>query len=670
MIEFQNKSLFISLQESKKAIEEKSFLISKYKKANVSISKFFISIIKSLSNFSKCLSLFNQIKDEKPAIKSLESFLDFSNETDHSLKIFNKVLQASDTPEEQDAFCSELGVYLESIENKLTNLINNLLNTKISKNNNQIEKFIDEGLSNEMVEFLNKEIIEENKTLKKDLLAFKNLLDEQFKTTDYKTQIESLKIELENKNKEICDLNQKMDEIKVLNRQIKQKLNASPYLPYIILEGSASINIKSHNCICYFCGFDIITCSQREKEEQMQPLTPNINNINLNITPTEGVKYANLPYSNPNHSEDNFTKLKCSSSEILIQDNHIKDSNNAYNQANSSSLENSNLNLQLNKNINSEKNNFIEANTFNLSLNENCDDVGDKMRQDYNIDILDSTNANVDKRKYTAKDVTSLNNNLVEYPNTISFTQAANKTFSTNEANNQPNTINSPHISTDNENTLNVNNELEEKRNLQTLYRKLYEAYLNLKCEKTYSYQSITKSKPFQMLLSQVENIISLVDLQKQEISLSKKQLNDAFIELKSQEKFLKFEKFKETNMLEEKIENMQKEINILEADKINIQAEIAKNEEMIKTLKNFDYSQLKAIEEYFANKNTNLIEMLKAQAKSSTEKYLKEFEKAESLEKQVLKLSIELDRFKNALSKYENVEGVESKFYIKYYIK
>ena len=55
---------------------------------------------------------------------------------------------------------------------------------------------------------------------------------------------------------------------------------------------------------------------------------------------------------------------------------------------------------------------------------------------------------------------------------------------------------------------------------------------------------------------------------------------------------------------------------------------------------------------------------MLKTQAKTYSEKFQAEFEKVEALEKHNLKLTIELDRFKTALSKHEKVEGVESKFF------
>jgi len=115
-------------------------------------------------------------------------------------------------------------------------------------------------------------------------------------------------------------------------------------------------------------------------------------------------------------------------------------------------------------------------------------------------------------------------------------------------------------------------------------------------------------------------------------------------------------------NLLEEKIEKMQKDFSLKENEKQKMQIEINKLEEFIKTVKNFDYAQLTSIDEFYKNKNVDLIEMLKSQAKINLEKYQAEYEKCESFEKSNLKLQMELDRFKTALSKYENVEGVESK--------
>jgi hypothetical protein len=132
-------------------------------------------------------------------------------------------------------------------------------------------------------------------------------------------------------------------------------------------------------------------------------------------------------------------------------------------------------------------------------------------------------------------------------------------------------------------------------------------------------------------------------------------------VEIKSQEKFLKLDKMKDVSNLEQKIETLQKDLILSENERSKFYAENIKNEEIIKTLKNFDYSQLNAIEEYFSKKNSNLLDSLKAQAKTYLEKFQAEFEKVEALERQNLKLAIELDRFKTALSKYESVEGIES---------
>lgn len=202
----------------------------------------------------------------------------------------------------------------------------------------------------------------------------------------------------------------------------------------------------------------------------------------------------------------------------------------------------------------------------------------------------------------------------------------------------------------------------ESKTNLENLYRKLYNSYLNLKFEKNISYQGLIKSKPFQVLLTQMENCINTIDSQKSEILHMKKHLSEAYGQITSQEKFFKYDKMKDVNLLEEKIEKMQREFSLKESEKQKMQIEINKLEDMIKTIKNFDYTQLTSIDEFYKNKNVDLIEMLKSQAKSNSEKYQIEYEKCESFEKSNLKLQMELDRFKTALSKHESVEGVESK--------
>ena len=52
-------------------------------------------------------------------------------------------------------------------------------------------------------------------------------------------------------------MNEKIEELKETNKKTKIKLSASPYLPYIILDEAKSVNLKTHNCLCYYCGFEI-----------------------------------------------------------------------------------------------------------------------------------------------------------------------------------------------------------------------------------------------------------------------------------------------------------------------------------------------------------------------------------------------------------------------------
>lgn len=546
-----------------------------------------------MANFSKSLSALAPGMENK-SFQSLEKCLDFSNESNKVFQLLDKVIKGADSPQELEEFVSELKVHLESIENKLTNLITNLLNTKLSKNNNQITKFIEEGINDEMVEFFNKEVIEDNKKMRKELERIKELLEETIKKNN-SNETEFLKINLENKSKELNDLNKKLEDIKVVNRQIKQKLNSSPYLPYILLEGANAATVKNHNCLCYYCGFDI---NAKESE---------------------------------NASEARINCLTC-----------VRNTSSAFNQSDESAKMMFNQDMQqdviMNDASNTNSNKLSEVKGANQNENEDSNKIG--------YPSIKRINENVNLNPSQISGVESINRQQSMPLNDLTH----------NQSNIIPNSLNSPHVSTD--------NDLEslEKQNLNNLYKRLYEAYLNLKCEKVYSYQNILKSKPFQLLLNQVENAVNVIENQKNEISTTKKQLNDMYNELKSQEKLLKLDKMKDVSSLEQKIESLQKDIFNYEGEKAKLQAEISKNEEMIKTLKNFDYSQLNAIEEYYANKNTSVLEMLKTQLKTYMDKFQAEFDKAETLEKQNLKLTIELDRFKTALSKHEKVEGVESK--------
>lgn len=622
LIEYQNKCLYITLQETKKAIQDKNILISKSEKANDSLFKNFISFCKFISNFSKCLSIFSQVED-KSFIATFENLLDFSNESNNSIKLLEKIRDGSASPQDQEIFDRKLKECLESIENKLTNLITNLLNTKISKNNNQIPKLIDEGLNDEMVEFLNKEITQENKNLRNELKKLKDLIEVELRQNNQE-EIQFLKFELAKKNEIISEMNEKIEELKETNKKTKIKLSASPYLPYIILDEAKSVNLKTHNCLCYYCGFEI-----NNKDFEFCTNIHGENNQNSN----------NSLLQNEERKIDRIQQKKnCdgnSQADIIMSENS-------------------------NENINKINDNNLNFSPININSNRNKDDFDSSTKQAHGEKTNSYSNYIGNQPQNLSENKNLLGNTEINLNNNFSSSKNLNNL---NNSENQNNNINSPHISTDND------IEGNDKQNLNILYKRLQEAYLTLKCEKSYSYQNIIKSKPFQLLLNQIESAVGVIESQKQDILASKKQINDMYLDIKSQERFLKYEKMKDLTILESKIETLQKDFNICEYEKFRIQGENTKQEEIIKTLKSFDFSQLNAIEEYYVNKNTNLVEMLKEQAKISTEKYQVEFEKVEGLEKQVLKLSIELDRFKTALSKYENVEAVESKFIFNFFL-
>ncbi len=598
------------MQECRKELEDKNLQISKLKYSNESFSKYFICILKSLKNFSKSLCIIEPEDENKNfnlALLSFDAYLDFSKESNKAFNLFDSILKGFDSNQEQENFNFELNFLLESIENKLTKLITNLLNTKISKNFNQITKLIDEGISDEMAEFFNKEIISENQSLRKETDNIRIMLEENNKKYFY-SEFEYLKISLDTKNKEVNQLKGKLEEIRMQIRQTRQKLSSSPHLPYILIEGSSYLDkTKVHNCLCYYCGFEIC---QRENENLHNENINNlsyIGNINSIITNTDNNEITRLPIFNTEIQQD-----------VIMNDSSNNNSNNNSNKIHNLSVSNED---RENENITT-KINYPSIRKLNENLNNNA----------YPSNII-ANDENTQNYKHQ---------NMNEI-NLITLSNINN------------NNLNSPQNSSDND------NDSIEKLNLNNLYKRLYEAYFNLKCEKTYSYQSILKSKPFQILLSQIENTVNIIEAQKLEILNSKKQLNDVYVEIKSQEKFLKLDKMKDVSNLEQKIETLQKDLILSENERSKFYAENIKNEEIIKTLKNFDYSQLNAIEEYFSKKNSNLLDSLKAQAKTYLEKFQAEFEKVEALERQNLKLAIELDRFKTALSKYESVEGIES---------
>ena len=145
---------------SKKALDEKDNLLSKYKVSNDALRKFFICIFNKLSQFSQILSSFPESEDETKSNYS-EIISQISKDSKHTLDLFSKVSGGLEMSGQHETVLNSLNELLESIENKFTKLITNLLNTKV--NVNQISKLIDDVLNEEMVEFFSKEIIQENK---------------------------------------------------------------------------------------------------------------------------------------------------------------------------------------------------------------------------------------------------------------------------------------------------------------------------------------------------------------------------------------------------------------------------------------------------------------------------------------------------------------------------
>jgi hypothetical protein len=557
--------------------------------------------------------------------------------------------------DQQEELFISLNTFMESIENKITKLITNLFNSKVK---NEISKLIDDVLNDEKIEFFSKEIIEENKSLRFSLEKNTKLLEDVIKNPDLKL-FEEMKILTKKQEEEISALNKNLEEIKDLNKRVKQKLASSPYLPFLVVRDFETLKIKEHNCLCFYCGFDI------NKKTEINV----VNNNNTQINNSNLQKEEKNCYQQQIKPPDDIDKKIKHDSTYPGQDiemldfSQLKkngDSKGILNEKISSSIENDYLNKSI---IYNENSNLQKDALRTISK----DEKSNKIRSLFLNPIQDNDDY-FQKRKssnfqnFSKKDSDrnlGLNEENTERERETSTSKSPNlpqslENFNQNNINSS-NTHNTP----ENENCF-LNEE--ENKNLEILYKKLYKSYLGLKFEKNFSYQSLIKSKPFQILINQIENCINTIDNQKSEISHMKKHLAEVHNQISSQEKFYKFDKMKDVNLLEEKIEKLQKDIFIRESEKQKMQIEINKLEEFIKSLNNFDYSQLTSIDEFYKNKNVELIEMLKNQAKLNSEKFQNEYERCECFEKSNLKLQMELDRFKTALSKYENVEGVESK--------
>jgi len=699
------------LNSAKKSLDEKDILLNKYKSSTDNFRKLFICIFKKLSQFSHVLSSFKETK-YSIHIEYSDIISQISKDSEGILNMLPKFFEGFDSTGVQEEVLNSLNSFMESIENKITILITNLLNTKVKKN--EISKLIDGVINEEKIEFLNKEIIEENKSLRILLDNNTYLLENVIKNPDLNL-FEELKIINKKQNEEIYDLNKQLEEMKASTKSIRQKLASSPYLPFIIVKDIDTVKIKQHNCLCFYCGFDLI--KEKENEENGSKSSKNIGIIsftnNNNTQIINGINNNPLKPQSQSHSSINFNH---SHSHIQLQENkalkdieEIENKNKIY--LNSTSNPNSNFISQdldmidsSNTNLNNKNNLKVSDSDINNNCNDNinhCDlldnqkkEKGDEKLEKSNtirslfLDPIQESDYFLKKKGKDSEKHLSLNeekdmeietekeakvggskgekekfNNQISISKSPKINQTASDNQNIQNTQNIQNIQSKQNSSFSNNSPENENNLIDEenKQNLEVLYKKLYTSYLNLKFEKNISYQGLIKSKPFQVLLGQIESCINTIDNQKTEIIHMKKHLSEVHNQISSQEKFYKFDKMKDLNLLEEKVEKIQKDYSLKENEIQKMQIEINKLEEFIKTIRNFDYSQLTSIDEFYKNRNVELIEMLKSQAKINTEKYQIEYEKCEIFEKANLKLQMELDRFKTALSKYENVEGVES---------
>lgn len=326
------------MKSAKKSLDEKDILLNKYKSTTHNFRSIFICIFKKLTQFSQVLSLSNSKSvipnDLQNEIISLSQI---SKDSEGILEMLNKFPEEFDSTGSQQEVLNSLTGFMESIENKITILITNLLNTKVKKN--EIKLILDGVINEENVEFFNKEIIEENKSLR--ILLDKNayLLENIIKNPDLNL-FEEMKILTKKQNEEILALNKQLEEMKVSTKTIRQKLASSPYLPFIIVKDIDTVKIKQHNCLCFYCGFDII--KEKENEGNFNGSKSSINlGINTSNNTTQIINGIN---NNPqlqshSHNLNNSCSINpnfnCSNNHLQENKAFTGNSNNEENNSNS-----------------------------------------------------------------------------------------------------------------------------------------------------------------------------------------------------------------------------------------------------------------------------------------------------------------------------------------------
>lgn len=334
------------MQTSKKALDEKDSILRKYKSSTDVYRKIFICIFKKLGQFSQVLSSFKETNQENES-NYAEIISSIEKEAKSIMDLFSSLSEGVEANGNIEELLNHLNGFLESIENKITKLITNLLNTKIKKNG--ISNLIDEVLSEEKIEFFSKEIIEENKSLRKLLENKTNLLEDYLKKPDLNL-FEEYEILNKKQNQEIIALNNKLEEMKYSTRRVKQKLASSPYLPFIIVKDFDTVNIKTHNCLCFYCGFEI-----------NNPTTNNEGNSTSNNCIGSNTQVSNI--NNTNH-KDFSNNSQIINSNNPPPENSYKDKNNIED----TEIANNNINLP---NANQNKNQDIEMKDISNSNNIN-----------------------------------------------------------------------------------------------------------------------------------------------------------------------------------------------------------------------------------------------------------------------------------------------------------
>ena len=483
LLEYQNKCLCTMIDNLKNNLKEKENEFNKLNKNFDFLLKYFVNFTNNLNLLNKSLINFleenninlekNEISDNKSSVEIIISNLiknnniiinNSNNINDNNNKNNIDNNDNNNINDNNNNDCNEI-IELKNLKNSFEILTKNLLSLLKNKNNNLNEN-LEKKISLE---------IENNNQLKAnyDLLNSQNLLN-QTKISELSKQIENLKSE---------------------NFKLTRKINATPLVPYIILEKDFfNKKIEEHNCVCLICGKQLeINNNNMDVEENK-----NNNNNNNNDEITELLTKENESLKNrikelytnieslktiTDFSEENilhskrFQTLISQAENILIKLDSLKDSYKELQIINQTLTNEKNFEIEKltknfedkissYKNIIEEANKELETSKNNIKiLNNKIEELQNIIKAKESIDIHSLYDLFTNERKEIIKQIKIINNIKKDYIN--KYNEEKEKNFNneinikklTNEINDLHNNNNNININiNNNNNNININN--------------------------------------------------------------------------------------------------------------------------------------------------------------------------------------------------------------------